>query len=204
MWIAAWNGLLDLLAPARCPGCDVALDFGERGFCGACALLLERLPGPAAYVFGGPLADAIRRYKYGRRTDLVPELGALLVNAARAHVGKIDVVIPVPSHPRRVKARGFDHGVLLAEPVAKALDVPLDRARLRRIRDTPPQASLPETAREENVRGAFEATRDDARRRVLLIDDVRTTGATTKAASAALYRSGATEVRTLTLAGTQA
>jgi ComF family protein len=204
MWIAAWNGLLDLLAPARCPGCDVAHDFGERGFCGACSLLLERLPGPAAYVFGGPLADAIRRYKYGRRTDLVPELGALLAEAARGHVGKVDVVIPVPSHPLRVKARGFDHGVLLAEPVAKKLDVPLDRARLRRIRDTPPQASLPETAREENVRGAFEATRDDARRRVLLVDDVRTTGATTKAASAALYRSGATEVRTLTLAGTQA
>ncbi|MCU0677110.1 MAG: ComF family protein [Myxococcota bacterium] len=204
MWIAAWNGLLDLLAPARCPGCDLVLDFGEGGFCGACAPLLERLPGPAAYVFGGPLADAIRRYKYGRRTDLVPELGALLAQAARAHVGKVDVVIAVPSHPRRVKARGFDHGVLLAEPVAKALDVPLDRARLRRVRDTPPQASLPETAREENVRGAFEATRDDARRRVLLVDDVRTTGATTKAASAALYRSGATEVRTLTLAGTQA
>jgi ComF family protein len=204
MWIAAWNGLLDLLAPARCPGCDLTLDFGERGFCGACAPLLERLPGPAAYVFGGPLADAIRRYKYGRRTDLVPELGALLAEAARAHVGKVDVVIAVPSHPLRVKARGFDHGVLLAEPVAKKLDVPLDRTRLRRIRDTPPQASLPETAREENVRGAFEATRDDARRRVLLIDDVRTTGATTKAASAALYRSGATEVRTLTLAGTQA
>jgi predicted amidophosphoribosyltransferase len=119
-------------------------------------------------------------------------------------VGKVDVVVPVPSHTMRVRARGFDHVVLLAEPVAAALSVPLDLGRLRRVRDTPPQASLPEAAREENVRGAFEATRDDRRRRVLLLDDVRTTGATTKAASAALYRAGATEVRTLTLAGVQA
>ncbi|MCB9602280.1 MAG: ComF family protein [Sandaracinus sp.] len=204
MWISAWNALLDLLAPPRCPGCDTTLDFGEHGFCGACAPLLERLPGPSAYVFGGPLADAIRRFKYARRTDLADELGALFAQAARMHRGRVDVVVPVASHPRRVRARGFEPVVLLARAVADSLDVPLDRARLRRLRDTPPQASLPEAERDANVRGAFEASRDDTRRRVLLVDDVRTTGATTKAASAALYRSGAVEVRVLTLAGVQA
>lgn len=203
MWRATWNGLLDLLAPRRCPGCEVTHDFGERGFCGACALLLERLPGPAAYVFGGPLADAIRRYKYARHTDLVADLGGLFAEAARGHRGRVDAVVPVPSHPTRVRSRGFDHVALLAEPVARSLEVPLDRVRLRRVRDSPPQASLPEAARDDNMRGAFVAARDDTRRRVLLLDDVRTTGATTKAASAALYRSGAHEVRVLTLAGVQ-
>ncbi len=203
MWRATWNGLLDLLAPRRCPGCEATHDFGERGFCGACAPLLERLPGPAAYVFGGPMADAIRRFKYGRHTDLVADLGALFGEAARGHCGRVDAVVPVPSHPERVRSRGFDHVALLAEPVARSLEVPLDRVRLRRVRDTPPQASLPEAARDDNMRGAFVAARDDTRRRVLLLDDVRTTGATTKAASAALYRSGAHEVRVLTLAGVQ-
>lgn len=196
------NGLLDLVAPVCCPGCDHALEWGERGFCSACAPLLDRLPpGPALYAFGGPLADAVRRFKYAARLDLVEPLAALLVHAAPLHAGKVDAVVPLPLHPSRLRERGFDQTALLAAPLAAALGVPLDTRRLRRIRPTPPQASLAEAQREANVRGAFEATRDETRRRVLLLDDVRTTGATLRSAAGALHRGGASQVRLMALAG---
>ncbi|HJL38064.1 MAG TPA: phosphoribosyltransferase family protein, partial [Polyangiaceae bacterium LLY-WYZ-15_(1-7)] len=108
---------------------------------------------------------------------------------------------PLPLHPSRLRERGFDQTALLAAPLAAALGVPLDTRRLRRIRPTPPQASLAEAQREANVRGAFEATRDETRRRVLLLDDVRTTGATLRSAAGALHRAGASQVRLMALAG---
>jgi len=196
------EGLLDLLAPRRCPGCDVRLDWGLLGFCSACAPLLDRLPhGAAAYDYGGPLAEGIARLKYERRLDLVEPLAALLRDAGRGHRGKVDALVPVPLHPSRRQRRGFDQVELLAAPLARDLGVPLETRWLRRIRDTAVQASLPERDRDANVRGAFEGTPRDGKVRVLLVDDVRTTGATLRAASAALYRSSASQVRLLTLAG---
>ncbi len=194
------RGLLDLIAPARCPGCDVRRDWGQEGFCEACAPLLEALPsGPSLYGYGGPLAEAIRALKYARRLDYLPVLGALMCEGARRHAGKVDAVVPVPMHPRRLRRRGFNAAELLAEPLARALAVPLSPTHLVRLRDTAVQASLGEAEREANVRGAFEGRSVPAR--VLLVDDVRTTGATLRAATGALYRGGARQVRVLALAG---
>ena len=203
-FLAALRGLIDLVAPRACPGCDHDLDWGELGFCPACAPLLERMPhGPAAYAYGGPLGEGIRRLKYDGRTDLLEALHALVKPLAVAHLGRVDVVVPVPLHPSRLAERGYNQAALLAEPLAAALGVPLDEERLRRVRPAVPQASLEGAAREANVHRAFEARRDDARRRVLLFDDVRTTGATLRSASGALYRSGAGTVRVQALAGVQ-
>ena len=202
MFRAAVRGLLDLVAPRACPGCDHVLDWGELGFCGACAPLLERLPhGPAAFAYGGPLGEGLRRLKYDGRTDLLEALHGLMGPLASSHLGRVDVVVPVPLHPSRLRDRGFNQAALLAEPLAAALGVPLDEARLVRIRPATPQASLKEAEREANVHRAFEGRRDDARRRVLLFDDVRTTGATLRSASGALYRGGASTVRVQALAG---
>ncbi|MEM1418194.1 MAG: phosphoribosyltransferase family protein [Myxococcota bacterium] len=194
-------GLLELVAPRACPGCDTDLETDDPGpFCPACAPLLDRWRGgPAAYGYGGPLAEAIRRLKYGGRLDLVDPLAGLLRDAGLAHAGHVDAVLPVPLHPAKRRRRGFHAVELLAGPLADALGVPLDRRRLRRVRDTPPQASLKDAARDANVRGAFVA--GPGPRRVLLVDDVRTTGSTMRAATAALYRGGARQVRLLALAG---
>ena len=191
-------GLVDLLAPPRCLGCDAA---SASAFCLSCESLVERISSPTAvFRYGGPIADAIHRYKYQGRSELAGALGALMGEAGRPMTGSIDVVVPVPLHWRRRRWRGFDQAALLARPVARALGVPARLRGLRRVRHTASQVDLARSERQENVRGAFECWRLGAARRVLLIDDVRTTGATLDAASAALHEGGVEEVRTLVLA----
>ncbi len=198
-----WRGLLDLVAPRECPACDEPLSAGAVGFCPACAPLLD--PGErrgralAAYVYGGPMADAVRALKYGGRTEHAPVLGRMLADRALELAGTVDAVVPVPLHPARLRERGFNQSALLARPVARALAVPLVTADLRRVRDTPPQASLTAAARATNVKGAFLALRAPGSR-VLLVDDVRTTGATLAECGEALVTAGADEVFTLVLA----
>lgn len=200
-----WSGLLDLVAPRRCAACDGTLEPVERAFCGGCGLLLD--PGEqigagiSAYVYGGPMAEAVRRLKYGRRTELGPVLGEMLAHRAVSLSGEVDAVVPVPLHRARLRRRGFNQAALLALPVARALGVPLVTSELRRLRDTPPQAGLGAFDRARNVRGAFIALRSPAR--VLLIDDVRTTGATLAECAEALTIAGAERVLTLVLAGAE-
>ena len=203
------DGFAGLLAPRTCPGCDLALRPGEGpAFCAACSPLLER-PKPAhlppvfaaaAYLYVGPMADAIRRLTYEGRTELAEPLGRLLADAALAYAGRIDRVLALPLHPARLRERGFNQSALLARPVARELGVPLDVSSLVRVRPTPEQAGLTRARRSDNVRGAFAVAPRAARVRALLIDDVRTTGATLAEAAQALSEAGVPEVHTLALA----
>jgi ComF family protein len=202
-------GLRGLLAPGRCAGCDLGFDDADDRLCPACEPLLEpappelRPPHPAAAVFRyqGPLADAVRRFKYARRTELAPYLSQALADAALGYAGQVDRVVPMPLHPSKLRARGYNPVALLAGPVAKQLGVPLELRLLRRVRPTREQAGLDRDDRCRNVRGAFVATLRCPPRRVLLLDDVRTTGATLAEAATALAAHGH-EVVTLALAWT--
>jgi ComF family protein len=206
------RGLVDLLAPRRCAACDLELapdegigDVGDpAGFCEACAPLLEALDGAearhAAYRYGGPLADAIRRFKYGGQAELAPVLGRLMAPRARALAGRLDAVAPVPLHPRRLRERGFDQASLLAAALSEELGVPRRLDLVVRARATVPQASLDRPARLANVDGAFEARLAARGLVVLVVDDVRTTGATAAAVSAALLDAGARAAHSLALA----
>ena len=201
-------GLLELLAPGRCPGCDGK--SANYAFCAACSPLLERVEGAdretpvplaaAGYLYCGPLADAIVRLKYGGRTELAPVLGGLLVEAALGHAGHVDRVLPVPLHPARLRARGFNQSALLAAPLARALGVPLDVSGLARVRHTREQAGLSRKGRSHNLDGAFAVRGSRRADRVLVVDDVRTTGATLASAASALTASGCVEVLTFALA----
>ena len=185
----------------RCPGCDHALDWGERGFCGACTPLIEPLRnGPALFAYGGPLAVGIKALKYGGRLDYIDALGRLLESGWKRHAGRVDEVVAVPLHPDRLRERGFNQSELLATRLARRLGVPL-RARLVRVHAGVAQASLPRSIRSESVRHAFEARA--GAKRVLLVDDVRTTGATLRAASGALHKAGAHHVRVMALSGVE-
>jgi ComF family protein len=199
MLAAIYRGLLDLVAPPTCGGCDLPADDPHR-FCPACSPLLERtehgMQALGAYAYGGPLADAIRRYKYGGRPDLAPALVSALVPALAELAGTYDVISFVPLHPRRLRARGFDQAGLLAHGAGRRLGVPV-RTLLERTRVTEVQASLDRRARATNVRSAFRASATDAS--VLLLDDVRTTGATLAEAARALTDAGA-RVRPFALA----
>ena len=211
------GGLVDLLAPLRCPGCDLPLPPPEpeapdatpdtrTAFCPACGPLLEPTPewlqpparASAARLYQGPLADAIRRFKYGGAGWIARPLGALLADSARPFSGEVDAVVPLALHPSKLRTRGYNPAALLAGPVARALGVPLRVHWLRRLRATRSQAGLARDLRLENVRGAFAAAPVPGHK-LLLIDDVRTTGATLAEAAATLTRAGH-DVATLALA----
>lgn len=217
----------EALSPPGCASCDAAVP-SERVFCPACARSLDRSRDPAAGAellgaaaeacppgleravafssFGGSVATALRRLKYEDRPDLARPLGHLLRRAARAAELDGDVVVPVPLHPRRLAERGFNQAALLASEVADELAIPLAARALERARDTPQQAMLDRGARLANVASAFRAREPLTirGRRVLLVDDVLTTGATLSACAQALVGAGAVSVAALVLARAEA
>lgn len=187
--------LADLVAPSGCAACDLSIPSSLL-FCEACAATIERAESPdAAFVYGGAIADAIVRLKYGRRSDLAARLGLAMCERAPKR-GNIDLVVPVPLHVVRAVERGFNQAALLARPIARALGVPLGARVLERIRDTPRQAALDRASRFVNVVAAFRCVAPAVvvDRRILLVDDVRTTGATMAECRAALEHAGARSI----------
>jgi ComF family protein len=200
---AACAALLELLAPPRCPACDSPLELGGGPFCEACQPLLEaRSGGPATYVYGGPLADALRRFKYAGHVELARPLGALFAAAAHGrYAGRVDHVVVIPADSKRRRSRGYDPTFLLARPVARALGARLSRRMLRRTRGGLAQASLHRLARQQNVHGMFHASPTVRGARILLVDDVRTTGATLAEARRVLEREQPAALYCLAFAG---
>lgn len=198
------RGLLDMLAPPRCAACEEELEPGEEGFCVVCDPLLEPLAGAealhAVMRFGGPLASAMRRFKYGGRSELARPLAACIAERARAHCAGLDAIVPVPLHDARLRARGFDQASLLAGELARIVGIPRRLDLLARVRPTPTQAALDRAARLVNVEGAFRASPRVKGLRVLVLDDVRTTGATSSDACRALLAAGAVRAHSLALA----
>jgi ComF family protein len=176
------ESLLPALKPRRCPHCrSHPPRFALAG---------------AAYLHGGALAEAIYRLKYEKREDLGRVLGVLFEACA---VPESDVLVPIPLHPRRLRARGYDQARLLAEGASKRFRLPV-AALLRRVRETGQQVGRDRTSRERSVRGAFAAAGQVLGVRICLIDDVLTTGATASAAAGALLDAGAARVEVRTLA----
>ena len=149
-----------------------------------------------------PLKSVLQRYKYNRDVGLARPLGRLLSERCPVVVGAYDVIMPVPLHVSRLRWRGFNQAQLLARPLARQAGVPMDALSLERIRHTRPQVELTEAERRRNVAHAFRVTRPECvhRRRILLVDDVYTTGATVDECSRELKRAGAASVDVLVLA----
>lgn len=224
MWIVG-SGLLDLLLPSRCGGCNrlgglfcdscrLAIQRLEPPLCRRCGLELEhagascgcrhRLRSLASLrstgAYQGPLEKAIRRFKYDGRRPLARPLGRLIAEWVLLEGLAGDLVTCVPLHPRRQRARGYNQSELLAREAAARLGLEC-RFQLTRWRETPPQVGLDRASRLDNVRGAFRwRAQDLARSSVLLIDDVATTGATLDACAAALRAAGSGPVTGLTVA----
>jgi ComF family protein len=205
-----------------CAQCWGAIRFIERPFC-------ERLGTPFAVDLGMPLlspaaiadppvfarARAVARYdevarglvhrlKYGDRLELAQALGTMMARAGAELLADADVIVPVPLHPARLWWRRFNQAMALSCVISRRSGVPASAFLLARVRRTQSQVGLTKHQRADNLQGAFRVP-DEARprlkqKRVLLVDDVITTGATANAAARALLRGGARAVDVLAFA----
>jgi ComF family protein len=191
----------------RCPVCGTPFRSGiaEDHVCEDC---LRKRPffdrAGAPFVYEGELMKAIHEFKYEGRSRMAGWLGPLLASFAEGWVreGSGVLLMPVPLHPKRLRKRGFNQSLLLARHVAKRLGAQVDFLSLRRIRDTTPQTGLKRDERRKNVRRAFEVVDRSAvrRKRIVLVDDVATTGSTLNECARVLRRAGCAEVYGLVLA----
>lgn len=201
-------GCRKAITPISSPHCDLCgMPFGTHGGsdhrCGPCSLAPPRFDAArAAALFDGPVREMIHRFKYDRRIQLARPLGLIAAEPlASWAAASSDLIIPVPLHTRRLRQRGFNQAVLLGQVLARQWELPLDRTSLRRIRWTEPQVNLAAAERAANVRGAFAVTpsRVDGRK-IILVDDVFTTGSTVAECARVLKGAGAAEVRAVTVA----
>lgn len=151
--------------------------------------------------YEGIIRECIHSLKYDHNQALGEFFADDLAGVVRHEGWVLDLVMPVPLNPIRKEERGYNQSALLARPIALALELPFTTFGLKRIRNTPSQVELTAQERKINVRGAFEAEPEIVRgKRVLLVDDVTTTGSTLKECSIALIKGGALQVFCLTLA----
>ncbi len=219
---------LDLVFPKRCyvcgrdgrylcDACRQELPSLHRPFCLLCAQPLQRaLPYcrrcqeqplhidgiRSPYLMEGPVRNMVHALKYNGVRSLAQPVGDLLAQFALQEQLKADVVVPVPLHHRKERERGYNQSLLLARACSASMGVPVADDALRRLRYTPPQArSADSEERRANVSNAFAAETTLVRgKRVLVLDDVCTTGATLEACAIALRDAGGTSVWGLTLA----
>ena len=220
-----WERALDLVYPPRCAGCGArghllcpacvaAIPYtmppacprcgrptARPGVCPVCRAHPPVVDGMVAVAaFARPVRECIHALKYGRQQRYAPILAGL-ARATLATLPRTDAIVPVPLHPARERQRGFNQSALIADSLASPA-IPVNTGWLVRVRDTPPQVGSDRTARHANVAAAFTCPVPAAvhGRRILLIDDVATTGATLDACAAALRTAGAAAVHALVIA----
>jgi ComF family protein len=164
--------------------------------CGRC----QQHPPPfaqvhAAYHYRAPLDRLVLRLKFGRDLSMARLLGEHLAQSLTEAIRvSPDLIVPVPLHRARLRARGYNQSLEIARVLARRLGVPLDVHGVRRVRATREQARLSADERKRNLRNAFAARRDYRGLHVALVDDVMTSGHTAAAAARCLMRAGAAEV----------
>ena len=205
-----------------CPDCWGQLSFITPPYCerlgipfaydpGPGILSMEAIADPPAYNraraavrYDDIARDLVHRLKYGDRLDLATTMGRWMAHAGRDLIAEADALLPVPLHWRRLWARRFNQSAALAQAISRATAIPVAPAALRRVKATAQQVGLSRAERATNVQGAFSAEHrakgEVAGRRLIVIDDVLTSGATSDACARALLRAGAAQVDVLVFA----
>ena len=222
--------VLELVFPSKCVHCDAEGSLlcgvclseaaflkgnGNGGFCRRCARntggpdlchACAESPPPlsrliAVYQFDGAIRDAVHALKYNDIRALGPILGRLMSDDPRIVRLVPDAIVPVPLHARRERSRGYNQAALLARPIAELLEAPVAGDLLRRTVHNQPQVeSRAESARSRNVSGIFKASPGVRDKRILLVDDVATTGSTLRECARTLLKAGARRVDAVVLA----
>lgn len=203
---ACWPKLRFLEKP-WCPvmGTPFSYDMGEG------VLSAEAIANPppfgrarSAVVYSGVARQMVQSLKYDDGTQLAPWMARWMIRAGAELIAEAEVIVPVPLHWRRFLRRRFNQAAELARGVARLSGKPFEPLALSRVKVTQQQVGLGVLAREDNVRGAFRVLQEQEilvrGRRVLIVDDVYTTGATASAAARALKRAGAAGMDVLTFA----
>jgi ComF family protein len=184
---------LPRIETALCTRCGRSLGDATAAYCPRCArqpLLLQRVRTP--FFFEDPLSGIIHQLKYNGLFALAEPVADLMAEAWPEAADSIDVVVPVPLHEDRQKVRGYNQAALLARRLGQRWGVPVIEDGLQRSRYTQPQVGLSLAERQRNVTGAFTAVPGVfTQQRVLLVDDVYTTGSTLTAATKILLEAGA-------------
>jgi ComF family protein len=205
-----------------CPACWSKLSFITRPYCerlgipfvydpGPGILSMEAIADPPAYQraraavrFDDISRALVHALKYGDRLDLAPMMGRWISHAGRDLLAEADALVPVPLHWRRQWARRFNQSAMLAAAIAAESGVPIAPGALKRVKATAQQVGLSRTERAANIQGAFRVPEDGkaavAGRRLILVDDVLTSGATVEGCARALLRAGAANVDVLIFA----
>ncbi len=186
--------------PPVCSLCGIP--WSKEGRCPRCKEDPLHLDGVrSCYLYSGPIRRALHRLKFHGRYRLAQALGVGMVEGWARFAMEADLLVPVPTSRARQRQRGYNQAAMLARALAEGVGIPFCPQALHRVRSTPSQVGLDQNARRENVRGAFMA---DPRwvlgKRIVVVDDVCTSGATLEACAAALYQAGARSVWGFTLA----
>lgn len=204
---AACSAELPLHPAAVCPVC--AEPTGDARTCGRCLRHPPAFDATwAVFDYAFPVDAMLHALKYRHRLALADFFAAAMLRAgARPRLDlrvQADVILPMPLHPRRLAERGFNQAVEMARPIARAAGLPLELAAVRRVRNTVAQAGLDREARRRNPRGAFVSNTSLSGLRVVVVDDVMTTGATLDELAGVLKQQGAAWVGNLVVARTPA
>jgi ComF family protein len=178
-----------------CPQCGLS---SSGQLCGSCISSPPDFDAThSVFLYKFPVDTMMQRYKYGEMLSICTFFGQML--SKKVDVKSVDLIIPMPMHPQRLKERGFNQALEIAKVLGNEK---LDFKCAERKKLTPPQASLPLKERVKNIKGAFKINGDLAGKRIAIVDDVMTTGASLNELAKTLKKSGASHVECWVIART--
>ena len=186
----------------RCFRCSKPLKREEQEYCKDCRKTRLFDQGIGIFPYGSVLQESLFKLKYGKRQEYGSFYGQIAAVYSREIIRNwgVEIIIPIPLHRKRMEKRGYNQEELIAEALGKTLCIPVDSRLMKRKVNTRPQKELDYRERKQNMKNAFFLKGENRYRRILLVDDIYTTGSTIEAAAELLKRNGAENVFFLTIA----